>query len=487
MPNTSSLQLSDPTLLRQHCLIDGEWLDGADRIDVIDPARGTRVARVPRLGTAETQAAIAAAERALPAWRARTADERATLLMKLHDLLIANVEDLARILTAEQGKPLAEARGEIRYGAGYVRWFAEEARRIYGETIPAPSADKRLVAIRQPVGVVAAITPWNFPNAMIARKLAPALAAGCTMVLKPAELTPLSALALAELAQRAGIPRGVFNVLTGDAPVIGAALTASPAVRKLTFTGSTGVGKLLLAQCADTVKKVSMELGGHAPFIVFDDADLDAAVDGAMAAKYRNSGQTCVCANRFIVQAGIHDAFVQRLAERAAALQVGAGDADGTTQGPLIDARAVAKVEAHVADAVALGARVVTGGMRHAAGPNFYAPTVLAGVTPAMRIAREETFGPVAPVFRFDSEAEALALANASDSGLAGYFFTRDIGRAFRVAEALETGMVGINTGLISSEVAPFGGIKQSGLGREGGRAGIEDYLEIKYLCFGGI
>ncbi|WP_034410955.1 NAD-dependent succinate-semialdehyde dehydrogenase [Derxia gummosa] len=484
---TTSLTLSDPSLLREACFIDGEWITGADTLDVIDPARGTLVARVPRLGAAETEAAVIAAERALPAWRALTADERSRLLMKLHDLLIDNVEDLARLLTAEQGKPLAESRGEIRYGAGYLRWFAEEARRIYGETIPAHAADKRLIAIRQPVGVVGAITPWNFPNAMIARKLAPALAAGCTMVLKPAELTPLSAFALAELARRAGIPRGVFNVLTGDAAAIGGVLTKHPAVRKITFTGSTAVGKLLLAQAADTVKKVSMELGGHAPFIVFDDADLDAAVEGAVAAKYRNSGQTCVCANRFIVQAGIHDAFVEKLGARAAALKVGPGDAEGTVQGPLIDARAVAKVESHVADAIGQGARVVTGGRRHEAGANFYAPTVLAGVTPAMRIAREETFGPVAPVFRFETEAEALALANASESGLAGYFFTRDIGRAFRVAEAMEVGMVGINTGLISTEVAPFGGVKQSGLGREGGRAGIEDYLEIKYLCFGGI
>ncbi|MGB4673234.1 MAG: NAD-dependent succinate-semialdehyde dehydrogenase, partial [Azovibrio sp.] len=428
--------------------------------------------------------AIAAAAAALPAWRERTAKARAQVLLQWLRLIQQHTEDLAALITAEGGKPLAEARGEVAYGASFVEWFAEEGKRAYGETVPSPAADKRLLVIKQPVGVCAAITPWNFPLAMITRKVAPALAAGCTVVVKPAGQTPLTALALARLAEAAGFPAGVFNLVTGDPAAIGGALTASPVVRKLSFTGSTEVGRLLMAQSAPTLKKLSLELGGNAPFIVFDDADLDQAVAGALAAKYRNSGQTCVCANRFLVQAGIHDAFAARLAEQVAALVVGDGSEPGTQQGPLIDANALAKVEAHVADALEKGARLLTGGHPHPRGGNFFEPTVLAGVTPAMRVAREETFGPVAPLFRFETEAEAIQMANATEYGLAAYFYSRDVARCFRVGEALEYGMVGINTGLISNEVAPFGGIKQSGLGREGSRHGLDEYLELKYLCF---
>ena len=478
--------LADPALLREACYIGGRWTGEATQ-DVIDPATGEALAQVPRLGRAETEAAIAAAEAALPAWRARTARDRAAILRRWYELIGAATEDLALILSREQGKPLAEARGEIGYAASFIEWFAEEAKRVYGETIPSPHADRRIVVISQPVGVTAAITPWNFPSAMITRKAGPALAAGCTMVLKPASQTPLSALALAALAERAGVPAGVFNVVTGSAGEIGGALTASPVVRKISFTGSTEIGRLLMRQSADTVKKVSMELGGNAPFIVFDDADLDAAVEGVMQSKYRNSGQTCVCVNRVFVQRGVADRFVARLSEAVAALQCGHGMDAGVTQGPLIDLAAVEKVEEHIADAVAGGARVALGGKRHALGGTFFEPTVLTGCTPAMLVAREETFGPVASVFVFDSEEEVLALANDTEFGLAGYFYSRDIGRVWRVAEALECGMVGINTGLISSEVVPFGGIKQSGGGREGSRHGIEDYLEIKYLCMAGV
>ena len=483
------LDLTDTTLLRSHAWIDGAWRDagGGGNIKVTNPATGGTLGTVPDCGADDTRAAIAAADRALPAWRARPAAERAALLRRLHDLMLANQEDLARIMTAEQGKPLAESRGEIAYSAGFLGWFAEEARRVYGDVIPGHARDRRIVVLKQPIGVVAAITPWNFPSAMIARKLAPALAAGCTIVIKPASQTPLSALALAALAERAGIPAGVVNVVTGNARAIGGEMTANPLVRKLTFTGSTGTGKLLLAQCAGTVKKVSMELGGNAPFIVFDDADLDAAVAGAIVSKYRNSGQTCVCANRLLVQAGVYDVFADKLAAAVAKLRVGDGLAGEQDQGPLIDAAAVAKVEEHIADALALGATVLTGGRRHALGGTFFEPTVLAGVTPAMKVAREETFGPVAPLFRFDTEEDAVRMANDTEFGLAAYVYTRDLGRSWRVPEALEYGIVGLNTGLISTEVAPFGGIKESGTGREGSRYGIEDYLELKYLCIAGV
>jgi succinate-semialdehyde dehydrogenase/glutarate-semialdehyde dehydrogenase len=480
------MQLRDPGLLRDQAYIDGAWFSAAATFPVADPASGEILAQVPEIGAAETRRAIEAANAAWPAWRNQTAKQRAAILRRWFDLILANADDLALLMTREQGKPLAEARGEIAYGASFVEWFAEEGKRVYGDVIPSPAADRRLVVLKQPIGVCAAITPWNFPNAMITRKVAPALAAGCTVVVKPAEQTPLSALALAELAQRAGFPPGVFNVITGSAaaaPVIGAELTGNPIVRKLSFTGSTEVGRLLMAQCAPTVKKISLELGGNAPFIVFDDADLEAAVEGAMLSKYRNAGQTCVCANRLLVQDGIYDAFAERLADKVRALKVGAGVEKGVNQGPLIDAAALAKVEALVADAVAKGARVLTGGQRHERGGTFYRPTVLADVTAGMRCAREEIFGPVAPLFRFRTEAEAVALANATEYGLAGYFFARDLGRVWRVAEALEYGIVGVNTGIISNEVAPFGGVKQSGIGREGSRYGIEDYLEIKYVC----
>ena len=479
------LALRDPSLLKNLCLIDGQWLaaDDGSRIDVHNPATGEAVGHVPRMGEAETQRAIAAAERAFARWKQQTAEARARLLQRWFELMMENQEDLALIMTSEQGKPLAESRGEIAYAASYVQWFAEEARRIYGSTVPAPWADKRIIVTKEPVGVCAAITPWNFPAAMITRKVAPALAAGCTIIVKPAQQTPLSALAMAELAQRAGIPAGVFSVITGSSRAIGGVLTASMAVRKLTFTGSTEVGRVLAAQCAPTLKKMSLELGGNAPFIVFDDADLDAAVEGAMASKYRNTGQTCVCANRLLVQDGVYDAFMARLKVAVQALKVGNGLEAGVGQGPLIDQAAVDKVEELVADAVKNGAEVVLGGKRHALGGTFYEPTILAHATDRMRIAREEVFGPVAPVFRFKTEEEAIRMDNDTEYGLAAYFYARDLGRVWRVGEALEYGMVGINTGLISNEVAPFGGVKQSGLGREGSRHGIEEYLETKYLC----
>ncbi|MEY8875946.1 MAG: NAD-dependent succinate-semialdehyde dehydrogenase [Leptothrix sp. (in: b-proteobacteria)] len=488
--------LNDPSLLRTDALINGAWVGSATRFDVHDPATGAHLADVARLGAVEAQAAIDAAHAAWPAWRAKTAKERGAVLMKWFHLLVAHADDLARIMTAEQGKPLAEARGEVIYAASFVEWFAEEAKRVYGETIPTTDATKRYLVLKQPIGVCAAITPWNFPIAMITRKVAPALAAGCPVVIKPAEQTPLSALACAELALRAGMPPGVLNVLSSDADgsiEIGHVLCASDTVRHLSFTGSTEVGRILMRQCAPTIKKLSLELGGNAPFIVFDDADLDSAVEGALASKYRNSGQTCVCANRIYVQDGVYDAFVAKLAARAGAIRVGNGFEAGINQGPMIDAQALVKVEAHVADAVAHGARVVIGGSRLAdeaaggQGARFFAPTVLADVTPAMLCVREETFGPVAPVMRFSTEAEAIALANATEFGLAAYFYSRDIGRIFRVGEAIESGMVGVNTGLISVAEVPFGGVKQSGLGREGSRQGIEDYVETKYLCLGDI
>ncbi|QKS29155.1 MAG: NAD-dependent succinate-semialdehyde dehydrogenase [Candidatus Accumulibacter similis] len=483
------MQLADSRLLRAECYVDGCWqaADDGRTLAVSDPASALVIGEVPLMGAVESGRAIAAAAAALPAWRGKTAKERAAVLRRWHDLIVANGGDLAQLITAECGKPLAEAVGEVAYGASFVEWFAEEGKRVYGESIPSPASDRRLLTIRQPVGVCAAITPWNFPLAMITRKVAPALAAGCTVVVKPAEQTPLTALALALLAHDAGLPAGVFNVLTGDPLAIGGALTASPLVRKLSFTGSTEVGRLLMAQCAATIKKISLELGGNAPFIVFDDADVAAAVDGAIIAKYRNTGQTCVCANRLLVQDAVYDRFVELLAERVRSLRVGAGSEEGVTQGPLIDAAALAKVEEHVADALARGARVVTGGRRHARGGTFFEPTVLADVTPAMRVACEETFGPVAPVFRFSDEAQAVAMANDTESGLAAYFYSRDVARCLRVGEALEYGMVGINTGLISNEVAPFGGVKQSGIGREGSKHGIDEYLEIKYLCFSAV
>lgn len=481
------LALRDPSLLKNLCLIDGQWLaaDDGSRIDVHNPATGESVGHVPRMGEAETQRAIAAAERAFALWKQQTAEARARLLQRWFELMMENQEDLALIMTSEQGKPLAESRGEIAYAASYVQWFAEEARRIYGSTVPAPWADKRIIVTKEPVGVCAAITPWNFPAAMITRKVAPALAAGCTIIVKPAQQTPLSALAMAELAQRAGIPEGVFSVITGSSRAIGGVLTASMAVRKLTFTGSTEVGRVLAEQCAPTLKKMSLELGGNAPFIVFDDADLDAAVEGAMASKYRNTGQTCVCANRLLVQDGVYDAFMARLKVAVQALKVGNGLEAGVGQGPLIDQAAVDKVEELVADAVKNGAEVVLGGKRHALGGTFYEPTILANATDRMRIAREEVFGPVAPVFRFKTEVEAIRMANDTEYGLAAYFYARDVGRVWRVGEALEYGMVGINSGIISTAVAPFGGVKQSGMGREGGAAGIEEYLSTKYLCMG--
>jgi succinate-semialdehyde dehydrogenase/glutarate-semialdehyde dehydrogenase len=454
---------------------------------VTNPATGETIGSVPLMGAAETRRAIAAANEAWRQWRRKTAKERSIVLRKWNDLMLANLDDLALIMTVEQGKPLAEAKGEIAYAASFIEWFAEEGKRAGGDTIPSPSPSSRIVVVKEPIGVCAAITPWNFPAAMITRKAGPALAAGCTMVLKPAESTPFSALALAVLAERAGVPAGVFSVVTGSAREIGAEMTSNPVVRKLTFTGSTGVGRLLMEQCAATIKKLSLELGGNAPFIVFDDADLDAAVEGAMASKYRNAGQTCVCANRLYVQDGIYDAFAEKLVAAVAKLKVGNGQQEGVTQGPLIDQKAVAKVEQHIADAVAKGARILAGGKRHALGQSFFEPTVLADVTSDMMVAREETFGPMAPLFRFKTDDEVLALANDTEFGLASYFYSRDIGRIWRVAEGLESGMVGINTGLISNEVAPFGGVKQSGLGREGSKYGIEDYQVIKYLCMGGI
>jgi succinate-semialdehyde dehydrogenase/glutarate-semialdehyde dehydrogenase len=479
--------LSDPGLLRDRCLIAGQWVQGSATIAVTNPATGAVIGQVPRLGAQHTRGAIEAARDAWPAWRRRTAAERAAILSRWHALVMDNQEDLARIMTAEQGKPLTEARGEIAYAASFIQWFAEEARRVYGETIPAPVASQRIVVLREPIGVCAAITPWNFPAAMITRKAAPALAAGCTMVVKPASQTPLTALALAALAERAGVPAGVLSVVTGAAGEVGGELATHPDVRKLSFTGSTEVGRVLMGQTAATIKKVSMELGGNAPFIVFDDADLDAAVEGALVSKFRNAGQTCVCANRLYVQSGVYEAFSTKLVAAIRALKVGPGDAEGVRIGPLIDESAVRKVEQHVADAVAKGARVVAGGSRHALGGTFFEPTVMLDVSQQMLVAREETFGPVAPLFRFDTEEDVVRMANDTEFGLASYFYARDLGRVWRVAEQLEYGMVGVNTGLISNEVAPFGGVKQSGLGREGSRHGIDDYLEIKYVNMAGI
>jgi succinate-semialdehyde dehydrogenase / glutarate-semialdehyde dehydrogenase len=485
----SSIALKDPALLRQQCYLDGRWADaasGATRA-VVNPANGATLGTAPRMGAGETRSAIEAAAAAWPAWRAKTAKERSGILRAWFALMMANVDDLALILTSEQGKPLAESKGEVTIGAAYVEWFAEEARRVYGDVIPTIGNDRRLVVVKEPVGVCAAITPWNFPSSMITRKVAPALAAGCTVVIKPAEATPYSALALAELAGRAGFPPGVLNVITGDARAIGGEMCANALVRKLSFTGSTEVGRLLMQQVAPTIKRISLELGGNAPFIVFDDADLDAAAEGAIVAKYRNAGQTCVCANRLFVHDSVYEAFAAKLAARVAALKVGPGTEVGVTQGPLIDAAALAKVEEHIADATSHGATVVTGGKRHALGGTYFEPTVLTGVTAEMKIFREETFGPVAPLIRFKSDAEVIELANRTEYGLASYFYSRDIGRIWRVAEALEYGMVGVNTGLITTEVAPFGGVKQSGLGREGSKYGIEEFVEVKYVCFGGI
>ncbi len=484
-----TLNLKDPSLLRQQCYVDGQWLDartGGTR-QVTNPATGAVIGTVPDMGTAETRVAIEAAAAAFPAWAARTAKDRATLLRRWHDLMLAHADDLATLMTAEQGKPLAEAKGEINYAASFIEWFAEEGKRVYGDVIPGHQPDKRIFVLRQPVGVVAAITPWNFPAAMITRKAGPALAAGCTFVCKPAMQTPYSALAMAELAHRAGIPKGVFSVITGSATEIGGEMTSNPIVRKVTFTGSTEIGKKLMQQCAGTLKKLSLELGGNAPFIVFDDADLDLAVQGAIASKYRNTGQTCVCANRLLVQEGVYDAFVAKLVDAVRKLRIGDGLKGATEQGPLIDDKAVAKVEEHVADALGKGGRIALGGKRHALGGTFFEPTIITHVKPSMLVAREETFGPVAPVFSFKDEKEAIRMANDTEFGLASYFFTRDLARSLRVAEALEYGIVGLNTGLISTEVAPFGGVKESGFGREGSKYGILDYTELKYLCIGGI
>ncbi|WP_200477147.1 NADP-dependent succinate-semialdehyde dehydrogenase [Azospirillum brasilense] len=482
------LSLNDQSLLRTQAYVNGAWRDAfsGKTFAVTNPATGEELARVADVGAEETRQAINAADAALPAWRAKTAKERAAILRRWFELIMAAQEDLAVLMTLEQGKPLAEARGEVAYGASFIEWFAEEGKRVYGDVIPSFAGNKRIVVLKEPIGVVAAITPWNFPNAMITRKVGPALAAGCTIVVKPAEDTPLSALALAELAERAGVPAGVFNIVTGSDPVaIGGELTASPIVRKLSFTGSTEVGKILMRQSADTVKKVSLELGGNAPFIVFDDADLDEAVKGALASKYRNSGQTCVCANRLLVQAGVYDAFAAKLAEAVKQIRVGNGMEAGITQGPMINGQAVEKVEELMGDALAKGATVALGGKRHGLGGTFFEPTILTGVTTEMRVAREEIFGPVAPLFKFETEADAIRMANDTEFGLAAYFYSRDIGRVWRVAEQLEYGMVGINEGILSTEVAPFGGIKQSGIGREGSKYGVEDFLEIKYLCVG--
>jgi succinate-semialdehyde dehydrogenase/glutarate-semialdehyde dehydrogenase len=485
----SALSLTDPALLRDRALVDGRWIaaDDGETFPVHNPATGALLGVVPRLGAAETQRAIAAAAAAWGAWRARTADDRAALLRRWHAAVLAAAEDLAQLMTAEQGKPLAEARGEVQYAAAYIDWYAEEARRINGQTLASPLADRRLLVLREPIGVCAAITPWNFPLAMITRKVAPALAAGNPIIVKPAEATPLSALALAVLAERAGLPPGVLQVVTGEPRAIGGALTGSPVVRKLSFTGSTGVGRLLYAQSAPTIKKLSLELGGNAPFIVFDDADIDAAVQGALASKYRNSGQTCVCVNRFYVHDAVYDEFAAKLSKAVATLKVGNGADEGVTQGPLINEAAVQKVQAHIADAVERGAQVLAGGRRHALGGHFFEPTVLAGVDGSMRVAREETFGPVAALIRFSSDDEVIALANDTEAGLASYFYSRDISRIWRVAGALEYGMVGINTGLISTAVAPFGGVKQSGFGREGSAQGIDDYLVTKYVAMAGL
>ena len=483
------MNLQDSSLFRQQCYIDGAWVDADDSatVDVTNPATGETIGTVPRLGADETRRAIEAANAAYPAWRGKTAKERAGVLRKWFELMLANLDDLAVLMTAEQGKPMAESRGEIAYAASFLEWFAEEGKRAYGDVIPQTVGDRRIIVTKEPVGVVASITPWNFPSAMITRKVGPALAAGCTIVAKPATATPYSATALAELAERAGVPAGVFNVVTGSAGAIGGEMTSNPIVRKITFTGSTEVGKMLMEQSARTVKKVSMELGGNAPFIVFDDAQMDAAIAGAMASKYRNTGQTCVCANRFLIQDEVYDEFSEKLADAANKLVVGDGLKGETQQGPLIDAAAVDKVEEHIADAVAKGARIIAGGKRHELGGTFFEPTVLVDVDTQMKVAREETFGPVAPLFRFSTEDEAIRLANDTEFGLAAYFYSRDIGRIWRVAEALEYGIVGINEGIISTEVAPFGGMKESGIGREGAHHGLDEFLEVKYMCMGGL
>lgn len=481
------MQLNDPTLFRQQALINGRWRDASSKetLAVTNPANGQQLGSVPKMGAAETREAIDAAAGALPAWRALTAKERSAILRRWFELMMEHQDDLARLMTLEQGKPLAEAKGEISYAASFIEWFAEEGKRIYGDTIPGHQADKRLLVIKQPIGVTAAITPWNFPSAMITRKAGPALAAGCTMVLKPASQTPFSALALAELANRAGIPEGVFNVVTGSASEVGNELTGNPLVRKLSFTGSTEIGRQLMEQCAKDIKKVSLELGGNAPFIVFDDADLDKAVEGALASKFRNAGQTCVCANRLYVHDGVYDRFAEKLQQAVSKLQIGDGLQPNVTIGPLIDEKAIAKVQEHIADALGKGARIVTGGKVHELGGNFFQPTILVDVPGDAKVAKEETFGPLAPLFRFKDEADVIAQANDTEFGLAAYFYARDLSRVFRVGEALEYGIIGINTGLISTEVAPFGGVKSSGLGREGSKYGIEDYLEIKYMCIG--
>ena len=493
MPNTAEIipgvRLRDTALFCEQCYVAGDWVsaDSSACFDVTDPATGRRIGSVPAFGREETRRSIEAANAAYPKWRSLAAKERASVLRRWYELIVEHAEDLAAIMTAEQGKPLSESRGEVLYGASFIEWFAEEGKRAYGDVIPATLGDRRIVVIKEPVGVVACITPWNFPNAMITRKVGPALAAGCTTVVRPASATPYSALALGELATRAGIPPGVFNVITGPSRETGGELTANPIVRKLSFTGSTEVGKLLIRQCADTVKKVSLELGGNAPFIVFEDADLDAAVEGAIASKYRNSGQTCVCANRFLVQAGVYQEFAERLSVASNALQVGSGFAEDVQQGPLIDMYAVKKIEEHIRDAVDGGAKVVAGGKRHRLGGTFFEPTVISDVTPDMKVAREETFGPLAPLFRFKTEEEAIGLANDTEFGLAAYFYSRDLGRVWRVGEALEYGIVGINVGIISTEVAPFGGMKESGIGREGSHYGLDEFMEVKYLCMGGI
>ena len=485
----TKFSLQDQDLFRSQAYIDGHWCDADNgaTLKVNNPATGEVLGTVPMMGAAETRRAIDAAKKGFAEWSRKTAKERSVLLRRWHDLMLANIDDLGKLMTAEQGKPLTEAKGEVAYAASFIEWFAEEAKRVYGDTIPSPWNDRRLVVVKQPIGVCAAMTPWNFPAAMITRKAGPALASGCTMVAKPASATPYSALALAALAERAGIPAGVFNVLTGGSKAIGGELTSNPDVRKVTFTGSTEVGRELMKQSADTIKKLSLELGGNAPFIVFDDADLDAAVEGAIISKYRNAGQTCVCANRLYVQAGVYDAFAEKLVAAVKKLKVGNGFESGVLQGPLIDEAAVEKVEEHIEDAVSHGARVLLGGKRHALGQTFFEPTVLGDVTPKMKVAREETFGPVAPLFRFETDEQAIEMANDTEFGLASYFYSRDIARIWRAAEGLESGMVGINTGLISNEVAPFGGVKQSGLGREGSHYGIEEFVEIKYLCFGGL
>ena len=483
------LNLKDPSLLRQQSYINGEWCDADDAstITVTNPATGESIGTVPHMGAVETKRAIDAANAAWSAWRKTTAKERSLILRKWNDLMLENADDLALIMTAEQGKPLPEAKGEVAYAASFFEWFGEQAKRIEGDTLQSPWRDRRTVVTREPIGVCAAITPWNFPAAMITRKVGPALAAGCPIVVKPAELTPFSAIALAVLAERAGVPKGVFSVITGDSKSIGLEMTSNPIVRKVSFTGSTQVGRLLMAQSAPTIKKLSLELGGNAPFIVFDDADIDAAVEGAIASKYRNAGQTCVCANRLYVQDGVYDQFADKLVAAVAKLKVGNGQQAGVTQGPLIEEKAVVKVEQHIADALSKGARLIAGGKRHALGHSFFQPTILADVDASMLVATEETFGPLAPLFRFKTEAEVIAMANDTEFGLAAYFYSRDIGRVWRVAEALESGMVGVNTGLISNEIAPFGGVKQSGLGREGSKYGMDDYLVMKYICMGGI